>query len=306
MKKNILLILAFTVISCVNDGSIGNEANSSLSTIKVDEYRDDVLSYSKIMHFSSDKLTKVIYTIDGNEKNYENYSYNSKGLLSKVVRYEYPENLYTQTIFSYDSEERIIEINQQRDLPNSETNSFDDKFTFTYLPDKIISSVYYKNNFMNSTEFLLNSNKEVKRIINPNSYFQEYNYNNGNIVSVKSFQPDMSSNTTTFSYSPLKNEHDYNKFLYGEKWKFNKYLIGSTIGFTTDESDTLFTLSKNLISEYSTISVPSDPTLLSHHIKFDYVINDKNVIERKTITNVRSSTKVGSLTIRNEYRYTYK
>ncbi|WP_427873062.1 hypothetical protein [Flavobacterium sp. MMS24-S5] len=306
MKKFILFLLGFTAVSCVNDEVIGNETSNSLSTIKVDEYRDDVFLYSKIMHFSNDKLTKVTYSDNGTEQNYENYSYNSKGLLCKAVRYEYPENLYTVTTFSYDSEERIVEINSQRDLPNSETNNLEDKFTFTYLTDKIVSSIYYKNTFMNSTAFLLNSNQEPKRINAPSSYSKEYSYDNGNIVSITSFHPDMSSNTTTYSYSSLKNEYDYSKFLYGEKWKLNKYLIGYTVGITTGEGDALFSFSKNLISEYRTISVPSNPGLHNNHIKYDYVINDKNLLEKKTITNVRSSTKYSPLTVRTEYLYTYK
>lgn len=306
MKKFILFLLGFTAVSCVNDEVIGNETSNSLSTIKVNEYRDDVFLYSKIMHFSNDKLTNVTYSGNGSEENYENYSYNSKGLLSKAVRYQYPENLYTVTTFSYDSEERIVEINSQRDLPNSETNNLDDKFTFTYLTDKIVSSVYYKNNFMNSSEFLLNSNQEPKRINKPSSYSKEYSYDNGNIVSSTSFDPDMSSNTTTYSYSSLKNEYDYSKFLYGEKWKLNKYFIGYTVGLTTGEGDALFSFSKNLISEYRTISVPSNPGLHNNHIKYDYVINDKNLLEKKAITNVRYSTKYSPLTVRTEYLYTYK
>lgn len=306
MKKIILFLVGFTAVSCVSDEVIGNETSNSLATIKVNEYRDDVLLYSKIMHFSNDKLTKVTYSGNVSEENYENYSYNSKGLLSKAVRYQYPENLYTVTTFSYDSEERIVEINSQRDLPNSETNNLDDKFTFTYLTDKIVSSVYYKNNFMNSSEFLLNSNQEPKRINKPSSYSKEYNYDNGNIVSSTSFDPDMSSNTTTYSYSSLKNEYDYSKFLYGEKWKLNKYFIGYTVGLTTGEGDALFSFSKNLISEYRTISVPSNPGLHNNHIKYDYVINDKNLLEKKTITNVRYSTKYSPLTFRTEYLYTYK
>jgi hypothetical protein len=303
MKKIILFLLGFTAVSCVNDEPIGKEVNSSLSTIKVNEYRNDVLFYSKIMHFSNDKLTKVTYSGNGGEKNYDNYSYNDKGLLSKIVKYENSENLYTVTTFSYDSEERIIEINQQKDLPESETNSLDDKYTFTYLSDKIVSSVYYKNNFMNSRAFLLNSNQELKNyVIEPNSHFNEYNYNNGNIVSVTAFQPNITANIATFSYSSLKNEYDYSKFLYGEKWKLNKYLIDFSV---FAETDAQFILSKNLILEYNTIFVPSDPSIRSNQIKFDYTINEKNLIEKKTITNVRSSKTVGTFTVRTEYLYTY-
>jgi hypothetical protein len=303
MKKIILLLGAVLMFSCSNEELSDSDSKTGLVSIKENTYIDNELYTYKTLKFTDDKLITIQYENPGN---HDEYTYNEKGLVSKIVEYQSQGGIYLTTTFFYDDQDRIIKFNS---LPGElYPYPVDTYYTVTYLPGKILlRSADDPDNF-ESVDFLVNENNfftDELLIIFSSHY--KYNFENGNLTacSVLNYNETESSNYSTYSYSNLKNEYNYKKFIFGKEWKINSYLTSPY----TLRRNIICEQSENLISEITdTYKNKTDPARYSQIIntKFDYTINNQNQMEKQIKTYTSKINGILDVTMKYELLYTYK
>jgi hypothetical protein len=303
MKKIILLFTGLLIVSCSNEELGNSDTKSGLVSIRENRYMNNQLTTYKTLNFSDDKLITIDYYDD---RDYDEYAYNDQGLVSKIIEHQAPGGVYMITTYLYDEKGRIIEFNK---IPGP-LYSFPEKgkYEFTYLSDKIILTTTYDAAKPEKVEISLNaSNNITKRTIFYDAYSYNYTYENGNLTDNSLFYKNkfLTGDYTKYVYSNLKNEYNYKKFIFGKEWKLNSYINGIYLN-TPDLTD----LSENLVSEYMTSSVdqinPADYTYILTS-KYKYVFNDKNQMEKQTISCKTVINGIPSANMTTyELLYTYK
>ncbi len=298
MKKLILLIAGLLLVSCTNEEVENPEAKTNLVSITENQYLDNELWRHKTFNFDDNKLVNIEYESPGYR---DEYTYNDKGLVSKVIEYWNVGLILKTTIYTYDDKGRIIEYNKIPGTANPNLSAA--KYKFTFLSDKIISTVTYESGNSETNEFLLDANHNIIKQNEVNSnYSYIYTFENGNLTEASLFYQNIKGNSVDYKYSNLKNELHYNQFIFGKEWKLNSFLSRIHPG-----NSILTELSENLISEYKTIyRDPTNPEEKTDITKFSYTINDKNQMETQTILRTATTSGIVDVNSRTEIFYKYK
>jgi hypothetical protein len=297
MKKLIVLLTGLLIVSCSNDNdTVYPVEKTVLASIKI------VTDYGygnnnpppKMLQFENEKLITIQYN---GSYIFDRYIYNDQGLVSKILEYRLYGVLFMTTSFLYDAQGRIIEFDRVSGPEN--INPVNRKYTFTHLSDKIIFTASDESNETSTRELYFNSNNEIaKETLPPSNFYFKYSYTNGNLVDRSVFNNDTFNGTfSSYTYSNLKNDYDYRKYIFGKEWKLNSYLSS----YYTYNLHDLTVLSENLISEYTDNYDSTDVT------KFSYSFDDKNNIKAQTqkYTSTINGIIVSSITTEYSYKYTY-
>jgi hypothetical protein len=303
MKKIILLLAAILLVSCSNEELGDSEATGSLMSIKENTYINNELYTYRTLTFSNDKLLNIKYK---NPEFHDEYTYNEKGLVSKIVEYQSSGGIYLTTTFLYDNKDRITNFNA---IPGPlYPTQIVIEYVVTYLPDKILlRSTDDPDNF-DSVDFFVNANNSfTEEVILLFSSQYKYNFENGNLTScsVFNYKEVESKNYSKYSYSNLKNEYNYKRFIFGKEWKLNSYLTSPYML----RRNIICEQSENLISEITdTYKDPTDPAHYSQIIntKFDYTVNDQNQMEKQVKTYTSKINGILDVAMKYELLYTYK
>ncbi|TDP00166.1 hypothetical protein [Flavobacterium sp. 245] len=300
MKKIVLLLVGLSMISCSNEELGSSENKTDLVSIQENQYLDNELWRHKTFHFADNKLVNIEYESPGYR---DEYTYNDKGLVSKVIENWDVGLILRTTTYIYDDKGRIIEYNKIPGNVNPDLSTA--KYTFTYFSDKILCTITYESGNSQTTEFLLDANQNIVKEHEINSnYSYVYTFENGNLTETSLFDKNVKGTSTKYKYSNLKNELQYNQFVFGKEWKLNSFLSSIHPG-----NSILIGLSENLISEHkSTYADPINPNDHTQIINstFNYSLNDKNQMEKQTILYTSTTNGIVDVNLRTEISYTYK
>jgi hypothetical protein len=306
MKKIVILIIGVLIVSCTNDDESSKPTlNKSISSITENNYKNDKLYSFRKLSFSNDELIRIEYS----DKRHEEYSYNSNGLVSKITEYDSNNILSLTMLYSYDDNGRINKI--ERHPSPSQTLQTNANYVFTYTPDKITLKVYSENQDTppRAHDLLLSSNSEIiTDIVFPDIYKKYHTYINGNLVT-SSFYSDSGNLgiNMKLSYTNLKNDFNYKKYLFGKEWKLNNFLNNYQF-----RNIYLYELSENLVATATTdhstnqYNNPPDYSNYYQNIIFNYEFNDDNQITKETQDYTQKIDGVISPVSKSEFIYEYK
>lgn len=290
MKKIFILIIGFLIVSCSKDDSDcpNSISNTNLVSITKNYYSNNVLYDFKKLNFYEQKLINIQYK-DGS---YDDYQY-SNNLVSRILEFDSNDIIERTLTFEYDSEGRVI---KWRQIPGS-TNTIwiNSERTYSYNNNQIICNNTYTGGYMKFV-YTLNLNGDIinEKLydINNNLHYQyiTYNYANNNLTNLTKIDTFFNTQEiSNYTYTAIKNEFNYNKYLFGLKWKKNYTLTHSqTFPFVSYESE----ISENLVSSFSDNS---------RNFLFNYIFNEKNQITKET----QNFTATG-INARFESIYEYK
>lgn len=313
MKKIVILILGLFTVACSNDDAtysdytnrdIPLDPNTAISytiTQNIYSYQNAYPSQVNKLYFSGEKL--ILY--QNSDGSYSKYKY-TDNLLSEIENYNSRNIAISRAKFLYDNLGRIIEIDE---MPFLDQNIQIIKSAIVYNTDKITVN----QSFITPTvpietrtyEFKLNSNNEIIQNhfakwddITPNgAYLYKYDYENGNLVKKNLF--DM-----TYSYTSIKNDYSYKKYLFGKEWKKNNFIINLIPSNLMKASIYESEVSENLIS-YMKYTLPTIPKIeYTMEANYEFNIQNKMIKEiRKYSQTINGETKNVE---RSEFIYEYK
>lgn len=298
MKKIAILLIGLCMISCSNEELGSSEIKSKLISIEENQYLDNELWIHKVYNFDDNKLINIKYE---NSDFGDEYTYNEKGLVSKVVENVDIGKVLKTTTYSYDDKGRLIEYNQ---IPgNVDLNLSTFKYTFTYLSDRILRTFKSQSGYSETIEFFVDANYNIiKKTIANSDYSYIFTYENGNLTEASEFNKNSKGTSVNYKYSNLKNELQINQFIFGKEWKLNSFLYRLHPG-----NSILTGISENLISEYSTtFRNPINPDNQTDITKFTYKMNDKNQMEKQTILRTATTNGIVDVNSRTEISYKYE
>ncbi|NJM80391.1 MAG: hypothetical protein HC854_13680 [Flavobacterium sp.] len=190
MKKVLIFIIGFLIVSCSKDDSCVSETNTSLVSITKKYYSNNNFTTSAKYNFYDNKLINILYS-DGS---YEDYQYNNN-LVSRILKFNSNDSLFWTITYLYDSLGRIIEIKRIPSASNSQLQ-ITAIYSFEYTLNQILITVNFSPGDTIKYQILLNQeNKIIKEMvisINGNTvtelpYFSHI-YLNGNLSeSVETF-----------------------------------------------------------------------------------------------------------------------
>jgi hypothetical protein len=298
MKKIAILLIGLCMISCSNEELGNSEIKSKLISIEENQYLDNELWIHKVYNFDNNKLINIKYE---NSDFGDEYTYNEKGLDSKVVENVDIGKVLKTTTYSYDDKGRLIEYNQ---IPgNVDLNLSTFKYTFTYLSDRILRTFKSQSGYSETIEFFVDANYNIiKKTIANSDYSYIFTYENGNLTEASEFNKNNKGTSVNYKYSNLKNELQINQFIFGKEWKLNSFL------YRLHPNNYILTgISENLISEYSTtFRNPINPDNQTDITKFTYNMNDKNQMEKQTILRTATTNGIVDVNSRTEISYKYE
>lgn len=277
MKKLVTLLIGLLIISCSKDESECLNSNSitNLVSITKNYYDNSELIYFEKMNFYNQKLMNIQYK----NGSYDDYQY-FNGLVNRVLKFDFNDNLFRKITYLYDNAERIIEIkntfiNQQNQNINS--------YIFSYNSNQILIDYPFNTR---QDELILNQNNEIisDKVLKINGMvvsfpFYSYNYLNGNLKECTStnVRSTMTSDNITYTYSDIKNNFDYRKYLFGNEWKKNVCL--DNLSNQWGVKLIMEVNSENLIIKKIH---KSDDNIIDIY-SFNYEFNDKKQIIKETI-----------------------
>jgi PBP1b-binding outer membrane lipoprotein LpoB len=305
MKKIVILLIGLLIVSCTNDDESSKPTvNKSIVSITENNYRNDKLFSFRKLSFSNDQLTRIEYS----DKRRDDYSYNSNGLVSKITEYDPNNILSVTTLYSYDEKGRISTLEKYSSPSSTIFNNA--HYVFTYSSGKISRQEYNVNQVtpLNPHDFLLNSNNEIiTDIIFKDGYSYYYTYANSNIVNTSFYSISVTQGTNMkLSYTNLKNDFNYKKYLFGKEWKLNNFLS------VLSSTNTIFELSENLVSnvtiDRSTHQYNNPPDYSNYYknIAFNYEFNESNQMTKETREITQKIDGVISPVSKSEFIFEYK
>lgn len=289
MKKLIPLVLGVLLMSCSKEDSekdIQQNTPSKLSSITTNYYYNDYLpNYSSKLNFQDDKA------IDCRYSNGKHTDYQYEGdLVSRIRDFDRAGNIIRTFFYKYDTEGKIITIK----LEVIATNNIDIAtctFNFEYNNNEItatISEVGWNNDVF---KFYLNQDNQIIKeeciLINGNAAnnFLRANYTYAN-KNLSTFFDDTIANSPikgTYVYNTIKNDFNYNKYLFGKHWKNNSCLNAFT-SYRWEVRYNLHITSENLISE-STFTQNNTTTIKT----YNYIFNSNNQISKEYIVTTNQA-----------------
>ena len=324
IKKNDLL----SCLSNKNDELIMAERNDDLFNNQF--YLEDINTplYIETKSYYTDDGKFIIRVEDalGNEVKYDINSVN--GLVNKIT------NPYgRETIYTYDSEEKITSIKEGNHLVNytynddliSKITCENKEYNFTYdnfynnkevfvNNNKIITFDYEPNNgnlskktYGNNDEILYNYDdlERISKVIKEDKTYEYFYNNNGQTAKILSnedsyiFNYDLAKRLSTFIYNDFMIDYTYNKNGAVTKVKHRLNDLEYTLDYTYNDDDYLIKATINNIS---------------FNYNFDYLgrvvstnINDNLNTEYTYITNGnKTSLMIKTITVGSDvYKYNY-
>ena len=275
MKKILILITTLLIVSCSKDDSdfSNSISNTNLVSITKNYYNNNILYTFEKLNFYEQKLINIQYK-DGS---YDDYQY-SNNLVSSILEFDLNDILMWTTTYKYDNDGRIIEISIKPSSTNS-TQVTREKI-ISYNTDQIICVCTWSGGGYNKYEFTLNTNGEITSEklfdINGNQISQtiSYNFSNKNLLSFTIINSITNTQeVSNFTYSNLKNDYNYKKYLFGTKWKTNSFLWHKQQFGVFPSGNYESETSENLVSSFSDNS---------RNYSFNYIFNEKNQIIKET------------------------
>lgn len=281
------------IVSCSNDDTASSDANAktnlySITTVNPDE---NFPSEEKKMTFYKGKLLNIQY---GNGIR-EDYYYNGN-LVSKIYNF-YSNKLNTKLTYAYDSKGRIIAITETFFIENGERANH---YFFTYTGNKILLRFGTPESRILS-ELTVDANNNIisEKSLDENgtiSHECTFTYTNGNLTSYTDNSLPDSPITRAYTYTTLKNNSNYNPYLFGKEWKMNfsldNYINGN--GLTKP----MEAVSENLPSGFT----QDNNGIRTIEAAIDYSFNDKNQLIKES----RLTTLTNSSPTRKELIYEYR
>ncbi|MCL9805241.1 hypothetical protein NAT51_06900 [Flavobacterium amniphilum] len=294
MKKLFFLMAGLLALSCSDEDSAISDFNfnTKLYTITIKNERGNNSSEVGKMNFSKGKLRNIQYP----DKAHDDYYY-SNGLVSELYSYASDNRLLKKTIYTYDSKGRIIEISKTYFFINQTQNNT--KYFFTYTGNKILirtgtpgSSVLVEitadaDNNIISEKFL---------DVNGNSHECTFTYTNGNLTSFTDNSLNDTPVTRKYTYTPLKNNSNYNQYLFGKEWKMNYCLDNWVTG--NGFSGKMEAVSKNLPSGFTQDTNGER----DYETSINYLFNEKNQLSKE----MRNTTYADYSQARKDLNYEYR
>jgi len=279
MKKNILLILlVFAFASSSNAQNLKKIvcAETNTSRYKSDNEVPDITEYN----FANNK----IITVTESSGYVSKYSYNDKGLLSRITR-TYTKNPDAEdsiTDFEYNNDGYLIKTyryNAKNGVKNDKVNTTETKYEYQIKNDKeftILGKSICTNTRKADCEeeiFIMKNN-----VLTENRNFMDiktvsvYNFKDGNLVSYNKNKNNRENHTLIYDYdnTPSVNETIY-KGLFGDKYFYAlicyKMSINSTPAF-----------SKNMIkSSNLEKAIKAQIGIITDSVETEYNSNNKPI-----------------------------
>ncbi|HKX87281.1 MAG TPA: hypothetical protein VJL37_11465 [Flavobacterium sp.] len=294
MKKLFLLMTGLLIVSCSNDDSASSDANAktNLYSITVDNPDESYSSEEKKMTFYKGKLLNIKH-LYGNRDDY----YYSNNLVSEIYGYTFNNKVGTKLAYAYDGKGRIIAITETFFIEDGERAN---RYFFTYTGNKILIRFGTPESRILS-ELTVDANNNIisEKSLDENgtiSHECTFTYTNGNLTSYTDNSLSDMPITRAYTYTALKNNFNYNQYLFGKEWKMNfsldNYINGN--GLTKP----MEAVSENLPSGF----IQDNNGIRTIEATIDYSFNDKNqLIKESRLTNTTNSSP-----IRKELIYDYR
>lgn len=299
MKKLVLVIIGLLIISCSKDDSKDENSitNENLVSITTNSYSNNNFSSSEKLIFFKGKLNNIQYH-DGSNVNYQ-YDNN---LVSRILEFDSNRSLFWTYTYLYDNDGRIIEIKRIPGPTNVQVKNVA-KFLFIYKPNQILVNAVYTPGDSLTYELILDNNNKIineKRLsINGNIVTDQFyctnTFTNGNLSNSLMVNYPGPINNISYSYNNIKNDFDYNKFLFGKHWKNNKCLnlFKNVLSVRLVLETTSEYLVKNSTHNYNNGS---------QNTAYNYSFNEKNQITNEIIERTSTFLPI----FRSESIYEYK
>jgi hypothetical protein len=297
MKKIVTLIVGLLIISCSNDDStdVNSITNENLVSITKNEYSNNNFSASQKLIFFKGKLNNIQY----HDGSYDNYQYDNN-LVSRILRFDSNGLFWTNT-YLYDNDGRIIEITRIPGPTNVQIKNVA-KFSFIYKTNQILINAVYTPGDSLTYELILDQNNKIinerwlsiNGNIITNFIYWTNTFTNGNLSNSLRENDGNYTYNLSYSYNNIKNDFNYNKFLFGKHWK-NNICLDLFKNVLSVEGGLQIT------SEYLVTNSNRNHNDFSENFTYNYTFNEKNQITKEIV--VGTSTFPSNYRIESIYEY---
>ncbi len=279
LRSSIKLLIILIISSCnLDEDSHTLNSTRSLKVIKKDYYTNNILTSSKKINFSSDKLINIQY----NNGNYYNIYYEGD-LVSKILEFNANNQLQWTRAYSYNSYGKLTQKKitpgpaLRKQYVEGQKDIVYDGNLVTHIDSWSDGSRESKNITSFDNEGLILEHNELNAH-NITAFQNIYEYQNDNIVSRirKTYNTIRTEETYNYLDKKSSKEYRYIEYLFGSHWRINSFLDNEIMGLYNYE---IYEVSDNYISNHYYFDHTTNISVTS---TFSYEFDSNDYITKQT------------------------